>query len=172
MSPDEAYRLLLDVFEGQLVAWELQDLIEGGVLHDEDLAEITARIEQRVIEGEAPAGALQAPRIVNEENRRRYEHNKAEFLREITRCGAYAVGEVAQEMGDPAAFSAFMDACDEFDAKLERALGVCLTPLAFAPPTRARESRPRRRSSRSRSLSRSGDDDGLADLHRRWWWVP
>jgi hypothetical protein len=156
MSPDEAYRLLLDVFGDQVWGWELEDLLDGNVLCDEEIAEIERRVMERAPE------AMQAPGIVNEENRRRYEHNRAEFRREIARCGSHAVGKAAQEMfADPAVFNAFNDASDEYEAKLARALGVRLAPLRLGPMTRARASRPRRtRSSHSRaSPTRLAGDD-------------
>lgn len=162
MSPDEAYRLLLDVFGDRIWAWQLQDLLEGNVLEDEEIAVISGAVERRWIEGEAPAEAVQAPQIVNEENRRRYEHNKAEFHREIARCGSDAVADAAQEMfTDSGVFNAFDDACDEFKHDLRN---VVLGPTrVLVRNSRARESRPR---SRRRSSS-SSDDDDLADLHRR-----
>jgi hypothetical protein len=146
MSPDEAHQLLFDLFEGAK-GWVLRDLLEGHVLDGEEIREIDRAVERRVVEGEAPVEALQAPQIVNEQNRSWYEHNKAHFRREIARFGTRAVvkalePKMREGMGK-GVLSAFNDANDEIKRDLLRNVIFAPTRVLVRNP-RARESRPRR----------------------------
>jgi hypothetical protein len=170
MSPEEAYQLLLELFEGRAQSWEVRNLLACEPLTGEEMAAISGAVERLVIEGEAPVEAMRALRIVNEQNHSSYQHNKAVFRHEIARCGTWPVvkalearlKEIQAESGewrDGGILSAFNDANDELKRDLRNVVMGPTRVLIRNP--RARESRPRAaRSSRSRDRPRpSGDDD-------------
>ena len=167
MSPDQALGVLADFRSAMPMddLWVIvNDLVEENVLTVEEVREADRMLGHLVVEGEASPEVVEAFHITVEDIRRRVEEAEARTRPEVAKHGARAVGATVDDT-NWIAFSAYMNVCEE----LNQPGKVAPVGDVLIRNPRARESRPRSRSTRgggSSSGSRDDDDPHLADVPR------